>query len=121
MRRKNAELRLQARARKEASGEALGVRCRSDALEHVSAIVGGRSEEAGKAWAEATVRTRVSLEVCKALWAGERGRREEGPQPLGVVVLAQRIEDVGEWERRAREVSRQQAIEGKVLPGKVAS
>jgi hypothetical protein len=93
------------------------------AVEHVNSLYAPDSPEGGVTWAEASVRTRVSLALVQASLAAERAQTmSQAPRELGVVVVHARLEDTPQnrlsWESQAQKLNEARAIEAVVVPPK---
>ena len=100
------------------------VHVQNQAAAHLRDEVMPKDKPEGNAtWAEASVRTRVSLTLVQASLAAERAQTmSQAPRELGVVVVHARLEDTPQnrlsWEAQASALNQARAIEAVVVPPK---
>lgn len=72
-------------------------------------------------WQDCSMRTRAALILVQGQLAADRAKQQAAtPKVFGMVLMQQRVEDPGQWERMAAEVSRGQAIEAVATPAPAA-
>lgn len=68
-------------------------------------------------WQDCSMRTRAALILVQGQLAADRAKQQAAtPKVFGLVMMQQRVEDAGQWEQMAAEVSRGQAIEAVATP-----
>ena len=110
-----------ARIRQATSGPLAHVQLQ--AVKHIGGLYDETSAEGGVTWAEASVRTRVSLALVQASLAAERAQTmSQAPRELGVVMYFPRLEDTPQnrlsWEEQARALNDARAIEAVAVESK---
>lgn len=88
-----------------------------DAAAHVRKVVRGEHADSHVPWNEVSGRTRAALLLTQGAMAAERAKTmSEAPKVFGMVIMQDRIEDQGQWERMAQETSARSAIEAVAVP-----
>lgn len=77
----------------------------------------GYNPDATGNWQDCSMRTRAALILVQGQLAAERAKQQAAtPKVFGLVMMQQRVEDAGQWEQMAADVSRGQAIEAVATP-----
>lgn len=108
------DARKVARIRQETAGSLVTVQ--RQAVRHIKSVLAEDSAEGSAAWADSSVRTRVSLSLVQASLAAERAKdTAKTPVALGVIFMEKRLADTPanrlDWEAEARALNEARAIE----------